>query len=102
MRTKIGRSRKAKGLVGAVVLTASFTLMPISDTLAESGGSCGFAIGTVDGSDDFSSKSNCLGPTKLGFGAEDSTKGGEARGRGGDVSGRGDVGGRDSGGSFGY
>ncbi len=61
MPTRIGRSRKAKGLVGAVVLTASFTLMPISDTLAESGGSCGFAIGAVEGSDDFSNKSNCLG-----------------------------------------
>ena len=101
MPTKIGRSRKAKGLVGAVVLTASFTLMPISDTLAESGGSCGFAIGAVEGSDDFSNKSNCLGPTNLGFGAEDPNKGGQARGRGSEGGGS-DVGGSGSGGGFGY
>jgi hypothetical protein len=54
--------------------------MPISDTLAESGGSCGFAIGAVEGSDDFSNKSDCLGPTKLGFGAEGSDKGGPSLG----------------------
>ena len=96
MSTKIGRSRKVKGLVGAVVLTASFTLMPISDTLAESGGSCGFAIGAVEGSDDFSNKSNCLGPTKLGFGAEDPKRAAKP------AAAEATSAAADSGGSFGY
>ena|SRR6185436_4638086 len=60
MATKktIRKTSSTRKLVGAVVLTASFSLFAIPDALAESGGQCASIAGAMIGSDDFSSTSN--------------------------------------------
>ncbi len=90
MKNRNLRGRKA-GLVGAVVLSASFTLLPASDALAENSGQCGFSAGAVAGSVWVSGASGCLGFNNVGFESEGRTGGAQ-----GDTAGRGE------GGGFGY
>ena len=68
-KTKRMRSSTRK-LVGAVVLTASFSLFAIPDALAESGGQCSSVYGAMIGSDNgLSSSGGCL--IRADFGGSD-------------------------------
>lgn len=71
MRTSKRRGLNTRALVGAVVLTASFTLLPVGDDTAEAAGKCGFVFGTLlEGSDGTGGTSNCIAVDETGFESE--------------------------------
>jgi len=70
MQSSKRRGLSTKALVGAVILTASFTVLPVGDDTAEAAGQCGFVLGAMEGSDDIGGTSNCIAVDETGFESE--------------------------------